>query len=401
MPRRKKVIPVKANASAVFTGRADRKTTVGRAIRWHAFSRFARPAIRDDAHRLIKGAATLLVALLVSTLLSSILFVLPAGAGLSETGPVDPETGFPAWLEDGKRLRLEPCFTYPNCPQDGGGSSSVASDQEGEVVYWSATSRISNDDGVKALLAMSTRGDFREGPALTEQRVYNRIRIRADGLVPGATYRVTYPYGTETFTNVAGGQRGIDYTEDIGCLQAPCGGFTSALNGRVDPWLTWTTLASSDDGPPAGYIGYPSKLHEVIGSPVLDSSSEPQNYFKIEGPDVGGPGDDVVRNNLFTLGGKVHGLAVSANPKGGVYDSGSSVTLTSSDPAAKIFYTTDGTEPSAHSTPYEGPIQVEAPTTLKFMALGPADEAGNRPRSPISTETYEQGARPRQKAMTS
>jgi hypothetical protein len=401
MPRRKKVIPVKANASAVFTGRADRKTTVGRAIRWHAFSRFARPAIRDDVHRLIKGAATLLVALLVSTLLSSILFVLPAGAGLSETGPVDPETGFPAWLEDGKRLRLEPCFTYPNCPQDGGGSSSVASDQEGEVVYWSATSRISNDDGVKALLAMSTRGDFREGPALTEQRVYNRIRIRADGLVPGATYRVTYPYGTETFTNVAGGQRGIDYTENIGCLQAPCGGFTSALNGRVGPWLTWTTLASSDDGPPAGYIGYPSKLHEVIGSPVLDSSSEPQNYFKIEGPDVGGPGDDVVRNNLFTLGGKVHGLAVSANPKGGVYDSGSSVTLTSSDPAAKIFYTTDGTEPSAHSTPYEGPIQVEAPTTLKFMALGPADEAGNRPRSPISTETYEQGARPRQTAMTS
>ena len=378
MPRRKKVIPVKANASAVFTGRADRKSTYGRAMWWRAVSRFARPAIRDDGHRLMKGAATLLVALLVSTSLWSILFVLPAGAELSETGPVDPETGFPAWLEDGKGLRLEPCFTYPNCPQDGGGSSYAAS-----------TSKISNDDGADALLAMSTRGDFREGPMLTEQRVYNRIRIRADGLVPGATYRVTYPYGTETFTNVAGGQRGIDFMEDIGCLQAPCGGFTSALNGRVGPWLTWTTLASSDDGPPPGYIGDPYKLHEVIGSPVLDSGSEPQNYFKIEGPDVGGPGDDVVRNNLFWLGGKVLGLAVSANPKGGVYDSGSSVTLTSSDPEAKIFYTTDGTEPSAEGTPYDGPIQVEAPTTLKFMALGPADEAGNRPRSPVSTETFE------------
>jgi hypothetical protein len=389
MPRRKKVIPVKANAPVVFTGRADRKTTIGRAVRWHAVSRFARPAIGDDTRRLIKGATTLLVALLASILLWSILFVLPAGAELSETGPVDPETGFPAWLEDGKGLRLEPCFTYPNCAQDGGGSSSVAADQEGDVVYWSATSRISNDDGVTALLAMSTRGDFRECPAPTEQRVFNRIRIRADGLVPGATYRITYPYGTETFTNVAGGQRGIDFTEDIGCLQAPCGGFTSALNGRVGPWLTWTTLASSDAGPPDGYIGDPSKPHEVIGSPVLDSSSEPQNYFEIKGPDAGGSGDDVVRNNLFTLGGKAHGLVVSANPKGGVYDSGSPVTLTSSDPAAKIFYTTDGTEPSAHSTPYEGPIQVEAPMTLKFMALGPADEAGSRPRSPISTETYE------------
>jgi len=126
---------VKANASAVFTGRADRKTTIGRAIRWHAVSRFARPAIRDDGHRLIKGTATLLVALLVSTLLWSILFVLPAGAGRPETGPVDPGTAFPAWLEDGKGLRLEPCFTYPNCPQDGGGSSSAASDQEGDVVY--------------------------------------------------------------------------------------------------------------------------------------------------------------------------------------------------------------------------------------------------------------------------
>jgi hypothetical protein len=39
--------------------------------------------------------------------------------------------------------------------------------------------------------------------------------------------------------------------EDIGCLQAPCGGFTSALNGCVCPWLTWTTLAPSDDGPPS------------------------------------------------------------------------------------------------------------------------------------------------------
>ena len=102
MPQRKKVIPVKANASALFTGRADRKTTIGRTIRWHAFSRFARPAIGDDGHRLIKDAATLWVALLVSTLLWSILFVLPAGAELSATGPVDPETGFPAWLEDGK-----------------------------------------------------------------------------------------------------------------------------------------------------------------------------------------------------------------------------------------------------------------------------------------------------------
>jgi len=63
--------------------------------------------------------------------------------------------------------------------------------------------------------------------------------------------------------------------------------------------------------------------------------------------------------------------------------------LTSSDPAAEIFYTTDGTEPSADSTLYESPMQVEEPTTLEFMALGPADEAGNRPRSPISTETYE------------
>ena len=132
--------------------------SIGRAIRWHADSRFARPAIRDDGHRLVKGTATLLVALLVSTLLWSILFVLPAGAELSETGPVDPETGFPAWLEDGKGLRLEPCFTYPNCPQDGGGSSSVDSDQGGDVVYWSATSKISSDDGAEALLAMRGAG---------------------------------------------------------------------------------------------------------------------------------------------------------------------------------------------------------------------------------------------------
>jgi hexosaminidase len=67
------------------------------------------------------------------------------------------------------------------------------------------------------------------------------------------------------------------------------------------------------------------------------------------------------------------------------------VTLAASDPDAEIFYTTDGTEPTTHSTRYDGPISVAATTKLKFMAVGPGGSEGDKRRSPVFTETYTVG----------
>lgn len=322
------------------------------------------------AARLVWLAAALLVVSLVMP--SS-----PARAELSRAGPVDPDTGLPRWLEDETGLRLRPCSPDARC-------ENSDTPPGGDVTYWSATATVPTDDG-SASLVLGTRGE----PADRGSLVFGRIRISAGGLEPGATYTVKHPYGTETFTSAAGG-RSIDFTEEVGCLQAPCGDFSVALNGRVGPWLTWDTLGASGGAPPRGYIGGPVP-HRVHGSPVIDESGEPQNYFEIKGPDVGGPGDDTVKTDLFVVEGRIPGLTAFARPGSGSYETGQEVTLTASNPEGEVFYTTDGSEPTEDSTPYEKPVSITEDTTLKFIALGPDGPEGSeddRRSSPVRTSTY-------------
>ncbi|WP_228282029.1 chitobiase/beta-hexosaminidase C-terminal domain-containing protein [Rubrobacter marinus] len=339
------------------------------------------------------GTLALLPAALVAVLLFSVVCALPARAEPSRSGPVDPGTGFPAWLGDSEGLRLEPCFVGANCSAivpDPSRPPSAPGNIGDRVVYWSASAEMTTRGGGRALLQLTKQGGFlpAAGPKDDARQVVSRIRIQVDNLVPGAAYKVTHPYGVETFLDVDGGRRSIDFTEDVGCIQAPCSEFAAGLNGRVDPWLAWDTLGAPAGGPPAGYVGDPAIPHEVTGSPFSDADGARQNYFEIEGPDVGGPGVDVVRTDLFRVEGKLAGLAAFADPKGGLHGGVRSVTLAASDPDAEIFYTTDGTEPTARSTPYEGPFDVASSTTLKFVALGEAGPAGDRPRSPVVTETY-------------
>ena len=60
---------------------------------------------------------------------------------------------------------------------------------------------------------------------------------------------------------------------------------------------------------------------------------------------------------------------VTFTPAPGTYSSAQSVTLSDTDANAKIYYTTDGSAPSASSTLYTGPIQVSASETIKAIAI--------------------------------
>jgi hypothetical protein len=346
---------------------------------------------REKSQTIAKLLAPLLAALVLWTILPAS----EAGAGLSGVGRVDPGTGFPGWMEDEGGLRLEPCLSGPNCSTptpDEDRSPLTPGNIGSRVPYWSASATVPTSRGGSASLLLTTVGGFlpNEVPADGAQQVMNRIQIRADNLKPGATYEVTHPYGVETFTSVAGGPKGIDFTEDVGCLQAPCDDFATALNGRIGPWLVWDPSAGR---PPAGHIGDPNVPHEVVGSPITDTDGVPQDYFKIEGPNVGGPGENVVRTNLFSVEGKVSGPTAFASPGGGRYGASQTISLTASDPRANVFYTTDGTVPTRQSTPYTEPFRVEETTMVKFLALGPADTTGERPRSPVLEQTYEIGSR--------
>lgn len=71
------------------------------------------------------------------------------------------------------------------------------------------------------------------------------------------------------------------------------------------------------------------------------------------------------------------------NPAGGNYASTQLVTLSDTTPAAAIYYTTDGTVPTASSTLYTGAIRVSSPETIKAAAI-----ASGYTESAVATAAY-------------
>jgi CotH kinase protein/Chitobiase/beta-hexosaminidase C-terminal domain len=76
------------------------------------------------------------------------------------------------------------------------------------------------------------------------------------------------------------------------------------------------------------------------------------------------------------------GQDTAADVKGGIYDKGVRVTLASSKPA-RIYYTLDGSTPTARSLPYHEPISIEHTTTLRFASFSPELHPG-----PVESHTY-------------
>jgi hypothetical protein len=70
-------------------------------------------------------------------------------------------------------------------------------------------------------------------------------------------------------------------------------------------------------------------------------------------------------------------------PPPGTYTTAQSVTIATATPGAAIYYTTDGSIPTAASTLYKGAISLNASTTLQAIAIAP----GYAP-SPVTSGVY-------------
>ena len=80
-----------------------------------------------------------------------------------------------------------------------------------------------------------------------------------------------------------------------------------------------------------------------------------------------GMNDSAVASASYTIKGTVATPAFSL--ASGAVNSGTEVTITCATEGAKIYYTTDGTEPTASSTEYTAAISVTAAVTLKAIAV--------------------------------
>ncbi len=194
---------------------------------------------------------------------------------------------------------------------------------------------IDTASGASALLVMAQEAAF-GGPgdiAQGQQVAFQRLRIRIDDAVPGATYTITSPYGVDTLVADEDGQ--VRMTDDTGCLSPPCG-FDASLNGRIGPFLRWDPDVSP--AAPEGYVGDPNVEHQVVGSP------EDTNFFRVQGPGIGGPGVDMVQTDLFAVQGRIARPRATVSHLGDLYAPNTSVQIIPSFPgeaSTSIIWTTD------------------------------------------------------------
>jgi hypothetical protein len=231
---------------------------------------------------------------------------------------LDAGTGFPTWYEDAKGRRLEMCddFGDGNCLPDTTAPEpfppSVPDNFAEEAFYFAADSTIDTNGGSQtAVLTMATEGAFGGAtgdPAAGDQITFGRLQFRVTGgLTPGAQYKFTHPFGVDVITaNEAGAIPAATTPNarvEVGCgVTPPACDFASIFGTRVGPWLT---QAPGQTAPPKGYIGDAATDVKVTGSPFNT------NFFQIDGPNIGGPGVNTIKTDLFTLAGKSAGPVVA------------------------------------------------------------------------------------------
>lgn len=217
-------------------------------------------------------------------------------------GPIDLRHGFPLWYEDEQGLRLGLCldanglcFAPLPDPTQPPSVTDTSSNFPEETFWWAAEADIASTSGARIQLVLAMEAAFTtDGPTVGEQIAFGRVRVRLEKVRPGRTYKITHPYGVDSV--VADGDGRARFTEDIGPLGSPAD-FSLALRSRVGPFLRWDPAVPP--AAPAGYIGDPNVPHRVTGSPLGT------NFFRVEGPDIGGSGINVVQTNLFTVQGKL------------------------------------------------------------------------------------------------
>jgi len=242
------------------------------------------------------------------------------GAGGRAVGPVDAANGFPTFYRDEHGLALGPCLDQVVGMFDPCGLTEAAEpgvfdptqpivfpgNFPGEAFYWMAEGLIGgvNDQGnpVSGVLVMAMEAAFLNDAVVDgDQQVFQRLRVRADGLQPNTQYTVDHPFGTETFVTQADGSlnSATDSTnaarlDDLGCEALPCD-FSLAL---VDlpasrplalPFLPSTLFPA---GTPPGFIGNAGS-EAIIAGPN-------GNVFRISGPGL--PGGAVEQANFFVVG---------------------------------------------------------------------------------------------------
>lgn len=236
-------------------------------------------------------------------LASSLLVATSSQAELFRMGPLDtpepPGNGYPTWYQDTDGLALDLCvpvtvdqmdactviaapgqppivlpFSFEDANADG------TPDNWLDEFFWYGADAALTLPGVgDAILVQAVEAAFGIGPpGYGDQITFSRIRIRFDAPSAGS-YTVTYPYGVESFPDVADGES-IFFTSDIG-IGAP-GDFSGAMQGAIGPYLTPVANIGGIITPTAPIaIGNGTFLTDGATPTLATGSPFNTNYFEI------------------------------------------------------------------------------------------------------------------------
>jgi hypothetical protein len=128
--------------------------------------------------------------------------------------------------------------------------------------------------------------------------------------------------------------------------------------------IYYTTDGSTPTFPPTGTT-------TLYGRPITVASTETVHAIAI----APGSGQSTVASATYEVGPLAATPAFS--PAGGTYNAAQTVTISDTTSGAKIYYTIDGTTPSAGSAVYSGPITVSANETVQAIAAAPGFSSSN------------------------
>ncbi len=325
--------------------------------------------------------------------------LMPANAALQAAGPVDPSNGFPQFYRDANGVALQQCladatgFADPFCTLVAAAKGVTIFNASApihfpdnfpqEVFYWTATSRTINGDLIvgqhltgRATLTLALEGAFAtlnpKGAVQDGQQVtFLRINLAPiTGLVPGATYTVTHPFGSFTVTADAAGNTPRTRFED-GCLAAPCN-FSLLLPApttNIGQFLALTGAlpggaALNPADPAARYIGNGA----LLAQPNTITPGPNGDLFRIDGPDIGGPGINSAETNLWIISGKLIISGVTAAVDGAASSARTAGTNTFATYALRISNT--GNALDTFNLTISSPTGAIAATDVLTITLG-------------------------------
>ena len=194
------------------------------------------------------------------------------------------------------------------------------------------------------------------------------------GLENGVQYSDPFDGGDFTVTFAGGGNDGKYYTTGAGVRVYANGTMTiAAKSGNISTIvITYdgSNAPSSNDVVSVGT--YNKSTHTWTGDAASVVFTRPS-----------GSGHWRVKSITVTLGGTTTCATPTFSPAAGVYTSAQNVTISTTTEDATIYYTEDGSTPTASSTPYTGAIAVSATTTIKAIAV----KEGNN-NSLVASATY-------------